>query len=247
MRRDLLEYEVYVDESGWAVDDEMNRWYVGPHWGEGTYFGRDADAIVRSGVRPRSSERPRSRPRAYNPRAAEQRAAITRALAYKPKNVFLLSVAQQLADGRVLSAKQREVVRKILIGLGGTESAKLFEEETMRDVFEDAQAALAEKRIGFVFPDRPSPVGTGKGAWPIGDKKHALIAISYMAAGKGDAGDYPAIKKAIKAKWGKDRAVMAALTGLGEAAGLDRHIVIVNLHRDYPVHSIVGKIEKAAK
>jgi len=56
---------------------------------------------------------------------------------------------------------------------------------------------------GFVFPDRK--------AWPIGDKKHALIAVTYMAAGRGDPEDYPAIIKAIQKKYKKDADVMAML------------------------------------
>jgi|GEM_PF-6862461 len=80
---------------------------------------------------------------------------------------------------------------------------------------------LSEKRTGFVFPERESPVDPKKkGSWPIGDKKHAKIAISYMAAGRGKASDYPEIKKAIRAKWGKDKEIMASLRGLEEAEQL---------------------------
>jgi hypothetical protein len=45
----------------------------------------------------------------------------------------------------------------------------------------------------FVFPDRR--------AWPIHDEEHAKIALAFIAQGKGDAADYPAIRKAIKAKY----------------------------------------------
>jgi hypothetical protein len=56
---------------------------------------------------------------------------------------------------------------------------------------------------GFVFPDRK--------AWPIGDKKHAKIAITYMAAGRGDPEDYSEIIKAIQKKYKKDADVIAML------------------------------------
>jgi hypothetical protein len=122
--KNLFEFEVYVSKDGWANDDEGNRWYVGPRYAEGTYGGREASAIASAG-QPRSS----ARHRPVNLRAVQQRAAILRALEYQPRNKFLLSISQQLADGRALSAKQRDVARKILLDLGGSESAKLFEEE----------------------------------------------------------------------------------------------------------------------
>ena len=58
----------------------------------------------------------------------------------------------------------------------------------------------------FVFPDRD--------AWPIHDEDHALIAIQYMKAGRGDEADYPTIKKAIAKKWAKNDKVMRALASL---------------------------------
>lgn len=224
MRANLVEYEVYVKD-GWAYDDEGNRERV-KGIADGVYGGSEFSRMVRGTRRGPSYGRARYS-RQPSPANAEQVQAIDRALEYQPGSRFLRSIRDQLAAGRPLSDKQRRVVREILIGLGGTASAKLFEEEAMDD-------SLEEKRSGFVFPERPSPVGKGKGSWPIGDKKHALIAISYMRTGKGDEADYPKIKKAIESKYGKDKAVMGALNGLGEARE-DDAVIITNLYPDYPI------------
>ena len=63
---------------------------------------------------------------------------------------------------------------------------------SMRQVAEKRLSWAERKKIPrkkFVFPERL--------AWPIHDKKHALIAISYMQRGKGYADDYPMIAKLI--------------------------------------------------
>ena len=52
----------------------------------------------------------------------------------------------------------------------------------------------ASGRSGFVFPKRK--------AWPIGNKKHAKLAIDYMNRGWGDEAEYPKIRAAIKKKYG---------------------------------------------
>ena len=60
---------------------------------------------------------------------------------------------------------------------------------------------------GFVFPDAD---GEG-GRWPIQNARQAMIAITFMKAGRGDSKEYPAIKKAIAKKYKSNRKVMDAL------------------------------------
>jgi len=59
----------------------------------------------------------------------------------------------------------------------------------------------------FVFPERR--------AWPIHDKKHALIAINYMRRGRGYADDYDKVAKEIGKRYPdlKDEAKAAAREG----------------------------------
>ena len=59
----LLEYEVYVDEKGYAHDDEGNSWYVGKGYGGGTYAGTRAPFSGRRG--PRAYRKPRPRKTTY--------------------------------------------------------------------------------------------------------------------------------------------------------------------------------------
>jgi len=218
----LVEYEIVV-KAGWAYDDEGNREQV-HNVEDGHYSMREWGDIMRHN---RSRRRPtygRGRSTQKSPADARKLKAIEQALEYQPKSKFLKSVRDQLNRGRQLSKKQRDVVRKILIDLGGTVSAKFFEEVEMK---------LDERRTGFVFPDRE--------AWPIGDKKHALLAVSYMKAGKGDDADYAKIKKDIAAKYGKDQTVMSALKSIGEDSEVLDAAILCNLYPDYPIHEAKKK------
>ncbi len=140
----------------------------------------------------------------------------------KRKLGFLESIRDQLRQGRSLSGKQQVAVRRNLHQMKMHDEAKLFEsigEVAMDKDIEVLDACIMEpideKRTGFVFPKREGEGGK-KGAWPIGDKKHAKIAISYMAAGRGKKADYPSIRSAIKSKYGKDASIMDSLKKLGE-------------------------------
>ena len=74
----------------------------------------------------------------------------------------------------------------------------------------DRLSSLSEsgaKHMAYVFPERE--------AWPIHGEEHALIAIRYMKAGRGNESDYPTIKKAIRKRHAKNERVIAALDELG--------------------------------
>jgi len=86
----------------------------------------------------------------------------------------------------------------------------------MRDLIEEGRALLDEitpgkrermKKSSFVFPER-------KG-WPIHDQEHAIRALAYIQAKRGDSSDYPAVKAAVRKRWGKDPEVAAKLKEVG--------------------------------
>lgn len=69
------------------------------------------------------------------------------------------------------------------------------------------KAARRKMRPGdFVFPDDRR--------WPINTKARAMTAIRYMHAGRGKPSDYPTIGRAIRRRWGHNRAVMDELRRL---------------------------------
>ena len=112
----LLEYEVYVDEKGYAHDDEGNSWYVGKGYGGGTYAGTRAPWSGRRGPRAYRDRKPSQRKTTYvgADANAEKIVALESAIAAKPNN-FLSSLLSQLKKGRGLSEKQKSIARKILM------------------------------------------------------------------------------------------------------------------------------------
>lgn len=110
----LLEYEYYVDERGYAHDDEGNTWYVGG--GKGTYSLRTMPKHHRPGFG-------RKRPRQAFPygttneliKAMEE--AIESAKGEKTKD-FLMSLLSQYRKKGGLTDKQRAALTKIFKQLG---------------------------------------------------------------------------------------------------------------------------------
>ena len=106
----LLEYERYVDEDGNVWDDEGNVTRrgssFGRRYGGETYTGTSA---------PWDGRRSRRKTSYVGTGAnAEQIKAVEAAIAVKPNN-FLTSILEQLKKGRGLSAKQKSIVRKIIV------------------------------------------------------------------------------------------------------------------------------------
>lgn len=126
--RVLIEREVWVDDQGYAHDDEGNRWYVG--MASGTYSYRE--------VPPPRDDRPGRRPyrpkynRARTPKKvkmskeAEAQAKVLEDAIAKRKNKFLSSILSQVQAGRTLSDKQNLAVRRILHKLRMHDESKLF-------------------------------------------------------------------------------------------------------------------------
>tara|TARA_R110001592_G_scaffold228615_2_gene485123 strand:- start:128 stop:523 length:396 start_codon:yes stop_codon:yes gene_type:complete len=108
----LLESEQYVDDEGNIYDDEGNVTRAGAE------FGRRFGGQTYPGTKP---------PYGTMRRAAgsDKIAAIESALR-KRSNSFLESVLAQLKDGRRLSTKQKNVVRKIIMKYD-PKAASLFE------------------------------------------------------------------------------------------------------------------------
>lgn len=228
---ELVEYEIVV-RNGVAYNDEGES-EPAPGVPDGIYGLREWDRVrprrysggSRRGSYGRRYGSGYGRKPARQPSGVDLERIAALELALKKRRLdFFKSIIDQLRQGRVLSDKQKVAVRRNLHKMKMHDEAKLFEgDNTMPDktIEQLDEYILDEKRSGFVFPKRESPEDSKKkGSWPIGDKKHAKTAISYMAAGRGKASDYPAIKKAIKAKWGKDKDIMASLKKLGEAEEL---------------------------
>ena len=108
----LLEYEQYVDDEGNIYDDEGNVTQAGKR------FGRQYGGETYGGTKPPWGT-------ASAGRADPKIAAVEGALAQK-SNSFLKSILVQLKDGRGLSAKQKAMVRKIIVKYDPT-AASLFE------------------------------------------------------------------------------------------------------------------------
>lgn len=116
----LNESEIYVDERGYAHDDEGNTWFVGNKGGGGLY--KASSYIDRFGP-PRNSTSTRRTgptPASASPGTKEVLDAI---LAKKPTDSFVISVKDQVARGRALSPKQKDVVLKILQRMGMADMA----------------------------------------------------------------------------------------------------------------------------
>jgi len=100
----LLEYEQYVDDEGNIYDDEGHVTRGGADFGRrfggGTYGLNPPWGTMGAGGGDKRND--------------EQKAAIESALAQR-SNSFLESILAQLKDGRGLSAKQKSVVRKIIV------------------------------------------------------------------------------------------------------------------------------------
>lgn len=112
--------ELYVDERGYAHDDEGNTTFVGRDWA-GHYPGNRLPSALRSQLSNSDDDYGSSysyRPRAVNKNQLE---VLTRLEAKKPGD-FVTSVKNQVSRGYALSAKQVAVVVKML------SSAKLVED-----------------------------------------------------------------------------------------------------------------------
>jgi len=121
----ILEYEQYVDEEGNVYDDEGNvsrrgksfgRQYGGQTYtGTRTPWSRKSDKFKRRRDSMGQIEEPRK----------SRIEAIESALETKP-NKFLHSILDQLRQGRTLSSKQKNIVKKILSKVA-PDSVSLFE------------------------------------------------------------------------------------------------------------------------
>ena len=115
--RHLRESEVWVDENGWAHDDEGNKWKVGSGAPSGVYKGTTfrsgrSYAAYRNqgqgvlGPADKSADRPA-------PSQAEGMIArVEKVLKRVPNNSFLTSILDQLKRGRSLSEKQVAALEK---------------------------------------------------------------------------------------------------------------------------------------
>lgn len=121
----VLEYEVYVDEDGYAHDDEGNVEFVGKEYGPQTYGLHD----MPDGVKYPRGEYSRERlPKPSRPRIeVDQRKveALQKAIAMR-SNEFLSSILSQVKDGRVLSDAQKKAVRQNFYRLRMKDDADLF-------------------------------------------------------------------------------------------------------------------------
>ena len=108
----LLESEQYVDDEGNIYDDEGNVTRAGAE------FGRRFGGQTYSGTKPPYGTMRRA--------AGSDKIAAIESVLRKRSNSFLESVLAQLKDGRRLSTKQKNVVRKIIMKYD-PKAASLFE------------------------------------------------------------------------------------------------------------------------
>lgn len=124
----INESEVYVDENGYAHDDEGNSWYVGKGGAGGVYkastFGRSRYGGGRSSGGAGSYSSQPKPPRASAD--AAQVAAIQKLAAARPGSNFVMSIKTQVERGGNLSPKQKAVVVQMLQSAGMTAEAALF-------------------------------------------------------------------------------------------------------------------------
>lgn len=119
----LLEYEYFVDDNGWAHDDEGNKWFVGKGTGQGTFGLRNMPRSHRSGFSSSPKKSYASFPSGTtNELIKAISMAIESARSEKTK-LFLESVLGQYKTRGKLSDKQKEVLKRIFsqVGLSETE------------------------------------------------------------------------------------------------------------------------------
>lgn len=125
-----LEYEMHVDDDGYAYDDEGNREYVGKRF-KGMYTPRSMRKMKDAGMSTPIDAIERRPPDvgggmpASTPIDHNKVDALQRALAVRP-NDFLSSILGQLRGGRVLTDAQKKSVRQNFYRLGIKGEADLF-------------------------------------------------------------------------------------------------------------------------
>lgn len=121
----LLEYEYFVDDEGWATDDEGNRWFAGRGGGSGTFGLRDMPSYRYGRSKKKDSHWWTPLKSTETTKAASTTNELTKAFetaismtkSEKTKS-FLNSVFQQYKTRRKLSDKQKEVVKRIFQQVG---------------------------------------------------------------------------------------------------------------------------------
>jgi hypothetical protein len=160
----LSESEVYVDERGYAHDDEGNTWRVSGMQ-PGVYKASQFPYQDRNSPMPKRQRRLNLSPN-YSERQKEQLAAIDAVLKKMPNNNFMGSIRRQVEQGVFLSEKQKKAAIGILKKFRLGDKVKAFESEetTMRELIDrleegskgDVDARLKEvvkpyaKKIGEV-------------------------------------------------------------------------------------------------
>lgn len=110
----LVESEAYVDDEGYAHDDEGNKWFVGKRYAGGTY---------KPSQLPMPSGGGKSRAKVDNTKRIE---AFVRLPERQVAGSFGKSILSQLKDGRALSDKQKKVVRQMFYRARMRDEADLF-------------------------------------------------------------------------------------------------------------------------
>jgi hypothetical protein len=122
----LLEYEIYVDDQGYAHDDEGNSWHIGRQYSGGTYGLRE----LPRGGRPGASRSRRSTMAYPHGTSNELINVIGRAIEEVPSTKakeFLSSVLSQYRRKGSLSEKQKAVVEKIFVRLDLAHHVRLID------------------------------------------------------------------------------------------------------------------------
>ena len=117
----VVEYEMHVDDDGYAYDDEGNREYVGKRF-RGTYTPRSMRQMRDAGL-PTPADAMQARPSVEPDQNKVD--ALQRAVERRP-NDFLSSILAQVKAGRVLTDAQKKAVRQSFYRIGMKGDADLF-------------------------------------------------------------------------------------------------------------------------
>jgi len=140
--RDRQAYEVFVDNKGYAHDDEGNSWFVGPQYAGYTGHPRG----LPSPGRQRPTYRPRpapSAPASLGPDAKKWLEILDALLAVR-QDRFIQSIRDQVARGRGLSDAQLKAVRQNLYRNRMKDKADFF--RTAAERVAEAHMARAKRK-----------------------------------------------------------------------------------------------------
>lgn len=170
-KRKIFEYEQYVDEDGYAHDDEGNVSFVGKQYAGGTYGLHD----LPSGI-----DVPDWRPkrRTVNPSFVDDmKKALERPTIGSSNRDFLSSVLSQVESGRGLTEKQIDAVKRVLDRINNPVLSKsVVVDSSQIDALKKALAIKEDRFLSSVL----SQIQGGKS---LSDKQKKIVRAIFYRLG----------------------------------------------------------------